>query len=75
MSHLIAETVIKHFISMKNRIINLIIAAPVLVTLFVAILYKIDPVLPVFAAVIYSVVLLIAVYQVGKFYDQLKTSK
>lgn len=76
MLSLIAVTVIKHFISMKkNRIINLIIAAPVTLTLYVAILYKINPDMSTFAAAASCVALLVALYQAGKIYDNIKASK
>ncbi len=58
---------------MKNRIINLIIASPVTLTLLFAILYKASPNIPLWAVVLYGFLILLIAERAGFIYDHFKS--
>ena len=60
---------------MKNRIINLIIAAPVTLTLLLATLYKVSPDVPTWGASMYAVLILVICERAGFIYDHFKAQK
>ena len=60
---------------MNNRIINLIIAAPVTLVLMLAILYKVCPEVPAWGASMYSVLILVIAERAGYIYDHFKAEK
>lgn len=60
---------------MGNRIISLMIATPVTSTLFIAVLYKISPDMPIWAGATCVGLILVIIERVGYIYDHFKTQK
>ena len=60
---------------MNSRIIHLIIAAPVTITLFLSVLFSLFPAMPIWAGVCYVAVMLVAAERVAYIYEHFKGQK